>query len=219
MIVEDDYDSESRFGGRPLEPLQSLDREGHVVYVGSFSKTLLPALRLGFLVAPGSLRPALRAAERLADGHGDPLTQAAPARFMEEGLPARHVRRATREYASRRERITALLRRDFSGLLLPVPSAAGLHLCARLAPEAADPDRVVPLARPAAPASPVRSAAALLRGRSPLGGGEPAGVRGPAGGRARRAQNSSSGAARVTPTAASSSSTLRETTSAGSSPS
>ena len=69
VIIEDDYDSEFRFEDRPLAPLQSLDRGGRVVYVGSFSKTLLPILRLGFLVAPASLQPALRdgqAADRLA---------------------------------------------------------------------------------------------------------------------------------------------------------
>ena len=60
VVIEDDYDSEFRFGDRPLEPLQSLDRAGRVIYVGSFSKTLLPMLRLGFLVAPASLGPALR---------------------------------------------------------------------------------------------------------------------------------------------------------------
>ena len=66
-IVEDDYDSEFRFDGRPLEPLQSLDRHGRVLYVGTFSKVLLPTLRIGFLVAPPSLMPSLGAAKRLAD--------------------------------------------------------------------------------------------------------------------------------------------------------
>ncbi|SEG70976.1 transcriptional regulator, GntR family [Thermomonospora echinospora] len=137
VVIEDDYDSEYRFEGRPLEPLQSLDRYGRVVYVGSFSKTLLPMLRLGFLVAPASLRPALRAAKRLTDWHGDPISQGALASFLDEGLMARHVRRATREYAVRRTKILTGLREHLPGLLQPVPSAAGLHLCARLAPDAA----------------------------------------------------------------------------------
>jgi GntR family transcriptional regulator/MocR family aminotransferase len=68
-ILEDDYDSEFRFGGRPIEPLQTLDRAGRVVYIGSFSKTLLATLRLGFLVALPSLRPAVRAAKLLTDWH------------------------------------------------------------------------------------------------------------------------------------------------------
>ncbi|MER7503749.1 PLP-dependent aminotransferase family protein [Nonomuraea pusilla] len=132
VVIEDDYDSEFRFGERPLEPLQSLDRAGRVVYVGSFSKTLLPMLRLGFLVAPASLRPALRAAKRLSDWHGELPTQAALARFIDEGLLARHIRKATREYAARHALIADALAAD--PRLRLVPSSAGLHLCARLAP-------------------------------------------------------------------------------------
>ncbi|MFI7438878.1 MocR-like pyridoxine biosynthesis transcription factor PdxR [Nonomuraea indica] len=132
VIIEDDYDSEFRFGDRPLEPLQSLDRAGRVVYVGSFSKTLLPALRLGFLVAPASLVPALSAAKQLTDWHGALPTQAALARFIDEGLLSRHIRRATREYAARHAVITEAVTADER--LRPVPSVAGLHLCARLAP-------------------------------------------------------------------------------------
>lgn len=150
VVVEDDYDSEFRFGDRPLEPLQSLDRSGHVVYVGSFSKTLLPMLRLGFLVAPVSLQPALREAKRLTDWHGDVTSQAALARFIEEGLLARHVRRAAREYGVRRELVGAALRRDFADRFAPVPSAAGLHVCALLRPGAAtDVGRAVERARAA----------------------------------------------------------------------
>ncbi|MFJ1758759.1 PLP-dependent aminotransferase family protein [Amycolatopsis sp. NPDC088138] len=130
VIVEDDYDSEFRFSDRPLEPLQSLDRDGRVAYVGSFSKTLLPMLRLGFLVAPASLRDALRHARQLSDWHGDLPAQAALARFIDEGLFARHIRRATKVYAERHERITSTLERVFAGRLRVVPSAAGLHLCA-----------------------------------------------------------------------------------------
>ncbi|TQM06159.1 PLP-dependent aminotransferase family protein [Pseudonocardia kunmingensis] len=133
VVVEDDYDSEYRYGGRPLEPLQSIDRSGRVVYVGSFSKTLLPMLRVGFLVAPASLQPALRAAKQLTDWHGDPVTQGALAAFIGEGLLARHVRKATREYAARRTTLLAALREHLADRLDPVPSAAGLHLCARLA--------------------------------------------------------------------------------------
>jgi GntR family transcriptional regulator/MocR family aminotransferase len=130
VVVEDDYDSEFRFSDRPLEPLQSLDRGGRVAYVGSFSKTLLPLLRLGFLVAPPSLRDALRTARQLSDWHGDVPAQAALARFVDEGLFARHIRRATKVYAERHERITSTVDRVFAGRLRVVPSAAGLHLCA-----------------------------------------------------------------------------------------
>ncbi len=134
VIVEDDYDSEFRFSDRPLEPLQSLDPGGRVVYVGSFSKTLLPMLRMGFLVAPASLQAALRNAKQLTDRHGEHPTQAALARFIDDGHLARHVRAATRDYAARHARIAALLAVDFADWLRVVPSAAGLHLCARVAP-------------------------------------------------------------------------------------
>jgi GntR family transcriptional regulator/MocR family aminotransferase len=136
VIVEDDYDSEFRFSDRPLEPLQSIDRTGRVVYVGTFSKTLLPLLRLGFLVAPATLQPALRAARQLTDWHGDHAGQAALARFIDSGELPRHVRKASRTYAARHERITAILHRDFADWLDPVPSAAGLHLCALRKPGA-----------------------------------------------------------------------------------
>ncbi|MFB9690891.1 PLP-dependent aminotransferase family protein [Amycolatopsis plumensis] len=130
VVVEDDYDSEFRFSDRPLEPLQSLDRDGRVAYVGSFSKTLLPMLRLGFLIAPASLRDALHHARLLSGWHGDLPAQAALAGLIDEGLFARHLRRATKVYADRHERITTTLERVFAGRLTPVPSAAGLHLCA-----------------------------------------------------------------------------------------
>jgi GntR family transcriptional regulator/MocR family aminotransferase len=137
VIIEDDYDSEFRFEGRPLDPMQSLDRSGRVIYVGSFSKVMLPALRLGFVIAPASLQPALRAAKRLTDWHGETPTQAALARFIDEGLLARHVRRAAREYANRRARIVEAIHRDFRKWLRVIPAAAGLHVGVRLAPDAA----------------------------------------------------------------------------------
>ncbi|MEV5571792.1 PLP-dependent aminotransferase family protein [Spirillospora sp. NPDC052269] len=132
VIVEDDYDSEFRFSDRPLDPLQSLDRAGRVVYVGTFSKTLLPMLRVGFLIAPASLRPALHTAKLLTDWHGDPVTQAALARFIDSGELPRHIRKATRTYAARHELIVEALTGDLATWLDPVPSTAGLHLCALL---------------------------------------------------------------------------------------
>jgi GntR family transcriptional regulator/MocR family aminotransferase len=146
VVIEDDYDSEFRFEGRPLEPLQSLDRGGRVIYVGSFSKIMLPALRLGFMVAPASLQPALRNARRLSDWHGDLSTQSALGRFIDEGLLARHVRKALRDYAARRARILAGIERDFSRWLRVVPSAAGLHVTFR-ARAGVDVDRVRARAR------------------------------------------------------------------------
>jgi GntR family transcriptional regulator/MocR family aminotransferase len=134
-IIEDDYDSEFRFGGRPIEPLQLLDTQGRVIYVGSFSKTVLPTLRLGFLVAPPSLRTALEAAKFLADWASPLATQAAMARFLAEGLFARHIRRMRSEYQRRQRLIVEHLVRSFAGVLEVVESSVGLHLAA-LAPSA-----------------------------------------------------------------------------------
>lgn len=127
-VLEDDYDSEFRYGGRPLETLRSLDGSGRVLYVGSFSKVMLPTLRLGFLVAPPPLHAALRKAKHLADWHTAVPLQAAAARFIDDGLLAQHIRRMRRIYAERHERITALLAHDFASWLLPLPAVCGLHL-------------------------------------------------------------------------------------------
>jgi GntR family transcriptional regulator/MocR family aminotransferase len=129
-IIEDDYDSEFRFGERPLEPLQTLDTKGRVVYVGSFSKTMLPTLRLGFLVTPPSLRAALHKAKYVSDFHSSLLAQAALARFIDDGAFARHVHRATAIYRQRHEMIADIISRDFTDHLELIPSATGLHVSA-----------------------------------------------------------------------------------------
>ena len=132
VIIEDDYDSEFRFGGRPLETLQVIDWSGRVIYAGSFSKSLLPALRLGFLIAPPSLRKALRAASYVAGWFTQWPAQAALATFIDAGLLARHVRKARREYAARHERILETLTRDFTDWLTPIRAVAGMHIAATL---------------------------------------------------------------------------------------
>ena len=129
-IIEDDYDSEFRFGGRPIEPLRMLDDSGRVIYVGSFSKTTLATLRLGFIIAPPSLWPALRGAKFLADWHSPVPLQAALAEFIAIGHFARHVRRMRLVYEARHGLIGDIVRNRFSGMLEVIPSAAGLHICA-----------------------------------------------------------------------------------------
>jgi GntR family transcriptional regulator/MocR family aminotransferase len=129
-IFEDDYDSEFRFGGRPLDPLQNIDSSGRVIYVGSFSKTMQPSLRLGFVIAPRSLSKALHSAKFLTDWQSSSLTQGALARFIEEGGFARHVRKMTSVYRERRARILEIIERDFREHLQIVPSEAGLHVAA-----------------------------------------------------------------------------------------
>jgi GntR family transcriptional regulator/MocR family aminotransferase len=139
LVVEDDYDSEFRFGARPLDALQTLDRSGSVCYVGTFSKCLFPALRLGYLVAPPWLLPALARAKELADWHCDVPAQDTLAAFIAEGHLARHVRKMRKIYADRREALlTALARHG----LETWPSDAGLHLSARL-PRQVRPDALV----------------------------------------------------------------------------
>jgi GntR family transcriptional regulator / MocR family aminotransferase len=142
VVVEDDYDSEYRFSDQPVEPLQSLDREGRVVYVGTFSKSLLPALRTGFLVAPRSLQPALREAKLVTTWEGDATTQGALAEFLAEGHHAAHVRRATRVYRERRRLLLAGLG-DLDDVLDVVPSVAGLHVCAHFRDRETDDRSVV----------------------------------------------------------------------------
>ncbi|EHS59214.1 MocR-like pyridoxine biosynthesis transcription factor PdxR [Paenibacillus sp. Aloe-11] len=101
-IIEDDYDSEFRWAGRPIEPLKALDRADCVIYVGSFSKSMFSSLRLGFAILPAALAQALTAAKRLYDPLPPArLEQRALARFMMRGDYARHLRRMTRIYRSR----------------------------------------------------------------------------------------------------------------------
>jgi GntR family transcriptional regulator/MocR family aminotransferase len=130
VVIEDDYDSEFRFGARPLDALQTLDRSESVFYVGTFSKSLFPALRLGFVVAPAWAQSALGAAKQHADDQCPPLTQETLAAFIAEGHLARHVRRMRQVYSGRRDVLLDGLQQHFSSWLQPVPSAAGLHLAA-----------------------------------------------------------------------------------------
>jgi GntR family transcriptional regulator/MocR family aminotransferase len=127
-IVEDDYDSEFRFSARPLEPLVSLDTHGRVLYVGTFSKSMVPAIRTGFALVPPGLRDAVVAARQVSDGYGQTAVQAALARFIDEGQLARHVRKASKEYRSRHARIVHSL--SEISCLVVIPSAAGLHVTA-----------------------------------------------------------------------------------------
>jgi GntR family transcriptional regulator/MocR family aminotransferase len=131
-ILEDDYDTEFRYTGRPLEPLHSLDRSGRVLYLGSFSKVLLPTLRLGFLVAPPSLRHALRAAKFVTDWHTNVPIQAALAEFIDTGGLARHIRRMRAVYRTRHELINSALAGPLSRWFELVPAQAGLHASAYL---------------------------------------------------------------------------------------
>lgn len=130
VIVEDDYDGEFRYDGTPLQALRSTATEDDVFYVGTFSKCMLPALRLGFVVAPQWAMPALTMAKNCLDWHCPTLTQMAVARFIADGHLATHVRKLRDVYKKRRDLIEAILRADFSGDLSPIQSHYGMHVAA-----------------------------------------------------------------------------------------
>ena len=130
VVIEDDYDGEFRFAGRPLDALQTLDRQGRVFYVGTFSKSLFPELRIGFVVAPSWARETLLRARQIADWHGPIMEQESLAEFIAEGHLVRHVRRMRKIYGERRLCLIDALERHCSNWLELVPSAAGLHLAA-----------------------------------------------------------------------------------------
>jgi GntR family transcriptional regulator/MocR family aminotransferase len=128
-IVEDDYDSEYRHTGPPLASLQSMDRAGCVIYVGTLSKVLFPALRLGYVVAPPALAAALARAKAVVDRHSPIVPQATLADFIAGGHFARHIRRTRDAYGERRQALVDALDARLGGRLRQGPSDAGLDLC------------------------------------------------------------------------------------------
>jgi GntR family transcriptional regulator / MocR family aminotransferase len=137
-IVEDDYDSEFRYRGRPLASLQGLDEAGRVIYTGSFSKTLFPGLRLGYLVAPERLVETFVLARALANRSSAGLEQFLAAEFLSEGHFGRHVRRMRALYAERQQSLVAAVERELAGVLEVRASDAGQHLVAWLPPGSND---------------------------------------------------------------------------------
>lgn len=142
MIVDDDYDSEYRYAGRPLTPLYTLDREQRVIYVGSFSKTLLPNLRIGFLCAPHAVAEAVRRAKFVTDFGTSAYLQAALARFIDDGSLAKYIRRMRRVYERRHYLLDRALDADFRDVLAPIESSSGLHIAARILADRRDLDIV-----------------------------------------------------------------------------
>ena len=103
VLIEDDYDGESRYEGQPVESMQGLDTEGRVIYLGTFSRTIFPALRIGYLIAPKSLVPAFTSGKWLCDRHTATLEQETLAEFISSGAYERHLRRTRRANAVRRK--------------------------------------------------------------------------------------------------------------------
>jgi GntR family transcriptional regulator/MocR family aminotransferase len=129
-LVEDDYDGEYRFTGRPLEALKALDDGGRVLYVGTFSKVMFPALRIGYLVAPPPLVEAFARAKLLADGGSAFLEQEALADFIANGAFERHLRRSRGWNGERRATLLRALDDHFGERITIAGANAGLHVVA-----------------------------------------------------------------------------------------
>jgi GntR family transcriptional regulator/MocR family aminotransferase len=127
-IIEDDYDGEFRYGQRPIDALQSIDTDGRVIYVGTFSKALSPQLRLGYLVLPPELVPLFQQAKRLTDRHVPILEQRVLATLIDDGTYERHVRRVRRENERRRAALLDAIARYLPAEVHVSGTAAGLHV-------------------------------------------------------------------------------------------
>jgi GntR family transcriptional regulator / MocR family aminotransferase len=137
-IIEDDYDSEYRFGIRPIGSLQGFDSDARVIYVGTFSKVLFPALRVGYLVVPKDLAPAFTAIRNAADIFSPTLYQSVLADFITEGHFARHIRRMRMLYMERCNALVGAVRGEFGDALEIVSAKAGMHFTALLPPGVSD---------------------------------------------------------------------------------
>jgi GntR family transcriptional regulator/MocR family aminotransferase len=136
-VLEDDYDSEFRYEGRPLAALQGSAPDARVLYTGTFSKVVSPALRLGYLVVPEALVDVFCAARRFIDRHSPILDQAVLADFITQGHFSRHVRRMRVLYEARQQVLVEAARRELRGLLDVGPMHTGMHLVGWL-PEGVD---------------------------------------------------------------------------------
>jgi GntR family transcriptional regulator/MocR family aminotransferase len=136
-IIEDDYDSEFSYTGKPQPALHGLDGGRRVLYVGTFSKVLSPALRVGYVVVPRSLRAAFEAAHQVLGGHPSAIVQTALGAFIENGQFARHITRMRRISDERRRFASDQIARRFGAAVRVNDSGAGLHFVVEL-PKAMD---------------------------------------------------------------------------------
>jgi GntR family transcriptional regulator / MocR family aminotransferase len=134
-ILEDDYDSEFRYNSRPLSALQGLDTHGNVIYLGTFSKVLLPALRLGYMVFPSKeMARQFSVAKSAIDGQNNIIEQAVVSEFISQGHFSRHIRRMRSLYKKAQDDLVDLIKKHLGKMLVPVPSEAGMHLLGWLPP-------------------------------------------------------------------------------------
>lgn len=141
LILEDDYDSEYRYGDRPIPALQGLDRDNRVIYVGTFSKILFPSLRIGYLVVPTAWIPLVSRAKWLCDRQSPLLEQYALTDCIAEGHFERHIRRMRHLYNQRRQFLVNILKDCFGSRVTILGENAGIHLMAKI--ETALPDEIV----------------------------------------------------------------------------
>nr|WP_037384092.1 PLP-dependent aminotransferase family protein [Serratia sp. DD3] len=127
-IIEDDYDSEFHYTGQPMPALQGVDNHGSVLYVGTFSKTLFPSLRLAYLVVPPTLVNAFTTARTLYDGHSNQLMQAVTAEFIQQGHFAAHIRYMRQLYHSRRDWLLTQIEQHLKHVATPQAASGGLQL-------------------------------------------------------------------------------------------
>jgi GntR family transcriptional regulator/MocR family aminotransferase len=128
FVLEDDYDSEFRYDGRPIESLQGLDRDERVLYVGTMSKVLFPSLRIGYVVLPEPLVGVFQAAKAVADTGSAGLEQRALAEFIADGSFERHLRRARTRHGARRRSLVLAIGEHLGGAVEVTGANAGLHV-------------------------------------------------------------------------------------------
>jgi GntR family transcriptional regulator/MocR family aminotransferase len=128
VVIEDDYDGEFYYEGQPIESLQGLDRNGRVIYVGTFSRTVFSSLRIGYLVAPKRLLAAFTAAKWLCDRHTGTLEQETLAEFISNGMYERYLRKVRRRNTARREALLDAVRTYLSHRLEVTGQDAGAHV-------------------------------------------------------------------------------------------
>jgi GntR family transcriptional regulator / MocR family aminotransferase len=128
VIVEDDYDGEFHYAGRPLESLQGLDTDGRIIYLGTFSRTVFPALRIGYMIVPKSLAPVFTMAKWLCDQHSATLEQHALAEFIQTGMYERYLRRLRRRNTSQRKALLGAIHKYLGERVTVTGVDAGAHV-------------------------------------------------------------------------------------------